>query len=58
MGIFVFLYQFFVASDPMVKDDRLWHEKYNIRKGMVPSFLTEQQANKVSINLISLLKYV
>lgn len=38
-----------MASDPTVKDDRLWHDKYNIRKGMVPSFLTEQQANKVRI---------
>ena len=39
-----------MASDPIVKDDRLWREKYSLRKSMVPSFLTMEQANKVSEN--------
>nr|XP_045370711.1 gamma-tubulin complex component 3 isoform X3 [Camelus bactrianus] len=40
-------HEFFVASDPTVKTDRLWHEKYSLRKSMVPSFMTMDQARKV-----------
>ncbi|KAK2168865.1 hypothetical protein NP493_1211g00044 [Ridgeia piscesae] len=40
-------HEFFVASDPTVKDDRLWHDKYSLRKSMIPSFLTMNQANKI-----------
>ncbi|KAK1802838.1 hypothetical protein P4O66_021376 [Electrophorus voltai] len=40
-------HEFFVASDPTVKTDRLWHEKYSLRKSMVPSFITMDQARKV-----------
>ncbi|XP_061091101.1 gamma-tubulin complex component 3 isoform X2 [Conger conger] len=40
-------HEFFVASDPSVKTDRLWHDKYTLRKSMIPSFITMDQANKV-----------
>lgn len=40
-------FQFFVASDPTVKADRLWHDKYTLRKSMIPSFITMDQARKV-----------
>ncbi|KTG36173.1 hypothetical protein cypCar_00011803 [Cyprinus carpio] len=40
-------FQFFVASDPTVKTDRLWHDKYSLRKSMIPSFITMDQARKV-----------
>ncbi|KAJ8255425.1 hypothetical protein GJAV_G00204740 [Gymnothorax javanicus] len=40
-------HEFFVASDPTVKTDRLWHDKYTLRKSMIPSFITMDQANKV-----------
>lgn len=39
--------QFFVASDPTVKTDRLWHDKYTLRKSMIPSFITMEQSKKV-----------
>ncbi|XP_054384693.1 gamma-tubulin complex component 3 isoform X1 [Pongo abelii] len=39
--------QFFVASDPTVKTDRLWHDKYTLRKSMIPSFITMDQSRKV-----------
>lgn len=41
--------QFFVASDPTVKTDRLWHDKYTLRKSMIPSFITMEQSKKVCI---------
>ncbi|CAN9498182.1 unnamed protein product [Ophioblennius macclurei] len=40
-------HEFFVASDPNVKTDRLWHDKYSLRKSMIPSFITMDQARKV-----------
>uniref|UniRef100_A0A8C3WBL9 Tubulin gamma complex component 3 n=1 Tax=Catagonus wagneri TaxID=51154 RepID=A0A8C3WBL9_9CETA len=40
-------HEFFVASDPAVKTDRLWHDKYTLRKSMIPSFLTMAQCRKV-----------
>uniref|UniRef100_A0A3Q4AS03 Uncharacterized protein n=1 Tax=Mola mola TaxID=94237 RepID=A0A3Q4AS03_MOLML len=40
-------HEFFVASDPNVKTDRLWHDKYSLRKSMIPSFFTMDQARKV-----------
>uniref|UniRef100_A0AAR2L5Y7 Gamma-tubulin complex component n=1 Tax=Pygocentrus nattereri TaxID=42514 RepID=A0AAR2L5Y7_PYGNA len=40
-------HEFFVASDPTVKTDRLWHDKYSLRKSMIPSFITMDQARKV-----------
>ena len=47
-----FTFQFFVASDPTVKDDRLWREKYTLRKSMVPTFLSTSQAQKVSFSML------
>ncbi|ELU14115.1 hypothetical protein CAPTEDRAFT_224608 [Capitella teleta] len=40
-------HEFFVASNPVVKDDRLWHDKYTVRKAMIPSFISPDQANKI-----------
>uniref|UniRef100_A0A8D0GVV7 Tubulin gamma complex component 3 n=1 Tax=Sphenodon punctatus TaxID=8508 RepID=A0A8D0GVV7_SPHPU len=40
-------HEFFVASDPTVKTDRLWHDKYTLRKSMIPSFINMDQAKKV-----------
>ncbi|XP_019380433.1 PREDICTED: gamma-tubulin complex component 3 isoform X2 [Gavialis gangeticus] len=40
-------HEFFVASDPTVKTDRLWHDKYTLRKSMIPSFITMEQSKKV-----------
>lgn len=40
-------HEFFVASDPNVKTDRLWHDKYSLRRSMIPSFITMDQAHKV-----------
>lgn len=40
-------HEFFVASDPNVKTDRLWHDKYSLRKSMIPSFITMDQCHKV-----------
>ncbi|XP_075446801.1 gamma-tubulin complex component 3 isoform X1 [Ascaphus truei] len=40
-------HEFFVASDPTVKTDRLWHDKYTLRKSMIPSFVTMDQSKKV-----------
>ncbi|XP_031414528.1 gamma-tubulin complex component 3 [Clupea harengus] len=40
-------HEFFVASDPTVKTDRLWHDKYSLRKSMIPSFITMDQCRKV-----------
>ncbi|XP_076356423.1 gamma-tubulin complex component 3 homolog isoform X1 [Tachypleus tridentatus] len=40
-------HEFFVAVNPSVPNISLWHEKYSLRKTMVPSFLTMSQAKKV-----------
>uniref|UniRef100_A0A8C0A8L4 Tubulin gamma complex component 3 n=1 Tax=Bos mutus grunniens TaxID=30521 RepID=A0A8C0A8L4_BOSMU len=40
-------HEFFVASDPTVKTDRLWHDKYTLRTSMIPSFMTMDQSRKV-----------
>ncbi|ELW47485.1 Gamma-tubulin complex component 3 [Tupaia chinensis] len=40
-------HEFFVASDPAVKADRLWQDKYTLRTSMVPSFVTMDQSRKV-----------
>ncbi|XP_071951511.1 gamma-tubulin complex component 3 homolog isoform X2 [Antedon mediterranea] len=50
-------HEFFVAADPTVKDVGLWHERYSLRKSMIPSFLSMEQASKIlligkSINFI------
>ncbi|XP_075910838.1 gamma-tubulin complex component 3 [Petromyzon marinus] len=40
-------HEFFVAADPAVKAERLWHDKYSMRKSMIPSFISSEQAQKV-----------
>lgn len=49
--------EFFVAVDYDTKDDRLWYEKYSIRKPMLPSFISMELGTKIlnigkSINFI------
>nr|XP_054771270.1 gamma-tubulin complex component 3 homolog [Lytechinus pictus]XP_054771271.1 gamma-tubulin complex component 3 homolog [Lytechinus pictus] len=39
--------EFFVGADPSVKDEKLWHDKYSLRKSMIPSFITMEQARKI-----------
>lgn len=40
-------HEFFVAAAAGVKDELLWHDKYSLRKSMVPAFLTMDQASKI-----------
>ncbi|XP_059168560.1 gamma-tubulin complex component 3 homolog [Physella acuta] len=40
-------HEFFVASDPTVKNEQLWHDKYSLRKSMIPSFITMDQASRI-----------
>ena len=49
--------EYFVAADPAVRNERLWHEKYTLRKQMLPSFIPNDVATKIlnigkSINFI------
>lgn len=49
--------EYFIAADPAVRNERLWHEKYTLRKQMLPSFITSDLATKIlnigkSINFI------
>ncbi|UYV65767.1 TUBGCP3 [Cordylochernes scorpioides] len=39
--------EFFVAANMSVSDTALWQEKYSLRKDMVPSFFTMEQASKI-----------
>ncbi|KAF7242288.1 hypothetical protein EG68_09112 [Paragonimus skrjabini miyazakii] len=39
--------EFFVACNPSVKKERLWHEKYSLRRQMIPTFITGAQASKI-----------
>jgi gamma-tubulin complex component 3 len=32
-----------------VPNDRLWHDKYNLRVSQIPTFISEQQANKMLV---------
>lgn len=41
--------EFFVAFDNTIPNDRLWHDKYNLRTEQIPTFITEQQARKILI---------
>ena len=45
----VYIFQFFIAVDYDTKDDRLWYEKYSIRKPMLPSFISMELGTKASI---------
>ena len=42
-----YLFKFFVSFDNSVTNDRLWHDKYNLRTAQIPSFISEKQARKV-----------
>jgi len=39
--------EFFIASDPKVTSDRLWHDKYSIRHSMIPKFMSLSWAKKI-----------
>lgn len=39
--------EFFIEARDIAAPERLWHDKYHVRKAMVPSFLTMDQAKKV-----------
>jgi hypothetical protein len=39
--------EFWVANSEEVKIDKLWKNKYTLRKEMVPSFLNTQTAEQV-----------
>ncbi|CAH1117505.1 unnamed protein product [Phaedon cochleariae] len=39
--------EFFVEAKTVIAAERLWHDKYRIRREMVPSFVTVGQARKV-----------
>lgn len=39
--------EFFVACNSSIKKERLWHEKYSLRRPMIPTFITLSQANKI-----------
>lgn len=40
-------HEFLVSEDPTVIDEHMWRDKYSLRKNMLPSFITPQQANKI-----------
>lgn len=40
--------EFIVSCDLSSKPEKLWRSKYKLRKGMVPSFISEDLAKKVS----------
>ncbi|XP_014213492.1 gamma-tubulin complex component 3 [Copidosoma floridanum] len=39
--------EFFIESCAEVAGERMWHEKYQVRDSMVPSFLSRTQAKKI-----------
>lgn len=41
--------EFFVACDPTVPEDELWQSKYSIHEDMIPSFISGELAQKVTI---------
>ncbi|CAF1331812.1 unnamed protein product, partial [Didymodactylos carnosus] len=52
--------EFFVSVDKKIDDENLWYEKYSLRTSMIPSFLTDEQAEKIwitgkSINFLRVL---
>ncbi|XP_050408701.1 gamma-tubulin complex component 3 homolog [Patella vulgata] len=40
-------HEFFVASDPTVNNDKLWNDKYSLRKTMIPTCLSIEQARRI-----------
>ncbi|CAF0840506.1 unnamed protein product [Adineta steineri] len=41
--------EFFVSTDKMVSEEKLWYDKYTLRVPMIPSFLSMEQAKKIWI---------
>ncbi|XP_060528950.1 gamma-tubulin complex component 3 [Cylas formicarius] len=39
--------EFFIEAKHAISAERLWHEKYNVRKAMVPSFINMEQALRI-----------
>ncbi|EFA04217.1 gamma-tubulin complex component 3 [Tribolium castaneum] len=39
--------EFFIEARDIAAAERLWHDKYHVRKAMVPSFITMEQAKKI-----------
>lgn len=39
--------EFFIESCAEVAGERMWHEKYQVRDSMVPSFINRAQARKI-----------
>ncbi|XP_049807024.1 gamma-tubulin complex component 3-like [Schistocerca nitens] len=39
--------EFFIAANPGVKGNRLWHDKYYVQESLVPSFISLEQACKI-----------
>lgn len=39
--------EFFIEAKPIIAAERLWHDKYQVRQSMVPSFISGRQANKI-----------
>ncbi|VDL95905.1 unnamed protein product [Schistocephalus solidus] len=40
-------HEFFVAVNPSISNERLWYDKYSIRKSMLPRFISMEQAKRV-----------
>lgn len=43
----MYYFKFFVGFNNSIPNERLWHDKYNLRKSQIPSFISEDQAKKV-----------
>lgn len=41
--------EFFVSTDKMVNEEKLWYDKYTLRVPMIPSFISMEQAKKIWI---------
>lgn len=39
--------EFFIEARNINAEERLWHDKYHVRKAMIPSFITLDQASKI-----------
>lgn len=41
--------EFFVSTDKMIGEEKLWYDKYTLRVPMIPSFISMEQAKKIWI---------
>lgn len=39
--------EFFIEAKNVISAERLWHDKYNVRKSMIPSFINMEQAKRI-----------